>query len=255
MNKDHEIKHQPNANPSPESTATTGMNAPPRYTRPYDSGGEMRPGQFSGWRRAKARERYFAAGIHAVSFTGWQRRGIYVISALEVTEAPDGRGDNIPQWHLSLSADGGSRRCDDEEVKQTLASFGLTGAEEDNHHPGAARHFWMPVDPIRRIDCSCKATEETIVEPDGYRYSQKRRTCAGCELEVEFAARGVARPCPDHQRDLIVGADGNILPTVRSAAEIDKAERAFLERELAHAKKLAQADITGRLLGPREEKR
>jgi hypothetical protein len=122
----------------------------------------------------------------------------FVVSALELADYPDGSGVRGPQWHLSISGRGKHGRVerpDEKRVRQVLRDFGLEGAEEDNHHPGHARHFWLPVDLARRVTCECKETEETIVEPDGYRWTNPTDGgCRGCELEVL-----IAKPCPIHK--------------------------------------------------------
>jgi hypothetical protein len=128
----------------------------------------------------------------AISFSWWRQRAILVCSALENAEAPDGRGDAIPQWHVSIS-----KRHEPPTLKvarDVLRDFGMLDAEEDNHHPGHARHFFLPVDPSRRVDCECKATEKTIIEPDGYKWTTPvDGTCRGCELEAL-----IGRPCSLH---------------------------------------------------------
>lgn len=146
----------------------------------------MRPGKVSGWREIiGARGRAMVAFVDSLpdAKSAWIRRGVTVISALELAEAPDGTKQTIPQHHISIGhADG--RRPTDIEVKQARACFGMSEAEEDNHSPGVARHLWLPCDPRRRVSCECKATEEVITESDGYTYSQERGTCAGCELDA-----------------------------------------------------------------------
>jgi hypothetical protein len=127
--------------------------------------------------------------------SAWQRGRVRVISTLDLAEMPDGNGTG-PQWHISISDRGA--RPDDTLVRRALTSFDMLGAEEDNHHPGNARHFFMPVDPSRRVDCQCKETEETIVEPDGYRWTNPRpesgEQCRGCEM----SAWPHGRPCSIH---------------------------------------------------------
>lgn len=127
------------------------------------------------------------------------RGRMVVISALELAELPDGSGDAGPQWHISASFGvGAKRRLTDDEVKRVLHDFGMTGAEEDNHEPGRARHFWLPVDPARRVDCQCKTTEEVHVEPDGHRWSNPRDAtpadCNACRLQ----RAGLGIVCPIH---------------------------------------------------------
>lgn len=156
-----------------------------------------RPGK--DWFRQRALERRFAhsGGGELYDLSIWMRRRILAISTCVHAEAPNGVG-SIPQWHISFTNEG--RRCTDEEVRMSLASFRLTGADEDNHEPGMARHFWMPLDPKRRVDCECKTTEKVMIEPDGHKWTTPvdDRECYGCKHEVEMAAVGVARPCPVH---------------------------------------------------------
>lgn len=99
----------------------------------------------------------------------WTDGDVFVISTLDVVEV-FGEWTDVVQWHLSISCVGLRRRPNTTEVKRVLKAFDLVGAEEDNHRPGIARHFWMPVVPEKRIPCECKATEIKIVEPDGFRW-------------------------------------------------------------------------------------
>lgn len=156
---------------------------------------EMRPSKLGGWRRLRA---LAAGGLLTATtraWSAWSRRGMLALSTLEHAEYPDGSGEVGLQWHVSFSRHDGARRCSDIEVQQALVSFQLRGAEEDNHHPGVARHFWMPVDPARRVACECKASEVLVEEPDGYRWSNSAddEDCRGCEL-----AELTGRPCPIH---------------------------------------------------------
>lgn len=93
---------------------------------------------------------------------------IVVLSAVERAEY----GSGIEwQFHISVSANG--RRADNDAVKRALLDFDMEGAEEDNHDPGIARHFWLPVNKSAGvITCECKDTEKTIVEADGYTYQK-----------------------------------------------------------------------------------
>ena len=133
--------------------------------------------------------------LASVGSSGWRYGCIYAISTLVEAELPDGSGRRGPQWHISISRSG--KRPSAGDVRKALRSFGLVGAEEDNHHPGVARHFWRPVDPGARVDCECKTTEELIVEPDGYRWtnptSESGEPCRGCEHVVV-----TGQPCPIH---------------------------------------------------------
>lgn len=103
-----------------------------------------------------------------------------------------------PQWHISITLKG--KRPKPNHVRAVLRDFGMVGAEEDNHHPGNARHFWIPCDPTRRVDCECKATEVIVVDPDGYTWTnptpESGEGCRGCEWARAPLARGKA--CPIH---------------------------------------------------------
>ena len=207
MNENHERDHARIDRAEREAVSRAkqrgGMSI---KAKDYSDGRECRPAKISGWRPARGFDpRAFDT---ALSVSAWLRRGVFVVSALELAEAPDGTGETIEQWHASISkaSDGdpndvASRRASDEEVRQTLASLGMAGAEEDNHHPGIARHFWVPVDPKRRRDCECKVTETTVVGPDGYKWSTPTddRECHGCEYEVMMAGQKVTAPCPIHK--------------------------------------------------------
>lgn len=159
---------------------------------------ELRPLPGSGWRELVPRAEKIRGHIDAIAYSCWYRSGVMAVSALELAEAPDGKGDTIHQWHISFSGRG--RRSTDVECRQALVSFGMLSAEEDNHHPGGgARHFWLPIDPARRVECECKSDEKVIVEPDGYRSTTPADgPCSGCELAAIKRTMGVAEPCPLH---------------------------------------------------------
>ncbi len=127
--------------------------------------------------------------------------GSRVISALEMAEYPDGSGEIGLQWHVSIARP--AARASQRDVDRALLAFGMKGTEEDNHEPGNARHFWLPVDPTRRVECECKVTEVVNVDPDGHRWSNpiEGQTdpvhCRGCE-----SAPITGRACPLHAAPL-----------------------------------------------------
>lgn len=133
----------------------------------------------------------------------WQHpSGVRVCSSLDMAELPDGSGELGQQWHISISQSG-SRRADDEVVAFALQAFDLLGAEEDNHHPGVARHYFLVCDPRRRVDCECKSTETLVAEADGYRWTNPidEGECRGCEFEALAQQLALKpRPCPIHSR-------------------------------------------------------
>lgn len=201
---------------------------------------EHRPGP--DWFRKKALERRFnhtgGGALHGLSI--WMRRRILAISTCVTAAAPDGSGDAIPQWHISFTNEG--RRCTDEEVRQSLAAFRLTGADEDNHEPGMARHYWMPLDPARRTDCECKTTEKTVTLPDGHRWTTPvdDRECYGCKHEVEMFAAGIKRPCPIHALQGAAVAQQARIDAGHATAPAD-------DRALAAGYALRHAEITHKI--------
>lgn len=134
-----------------------------------------------------------ASRVHAAS--RWRRGPVIVISTLVDAELPGEGGGVGPTWHASITRLG--KRPRPRDVERFLRDFDLVGAEEDNHHPGAARNFFLPVDPALRGQCECKTTEDVITEADGYQWTNPKSTalepCRGCELET---MRG--KPCPVH---------------------------------------------------------
>lgn len=155
------------------------------------SGAEKReklPRSGSAWSRRPD----FWSNDEPLSRSTWTDGRLVVITDLILAEAPDGSGDLIEQWHLSATHLGA--RCSDREMRRVRRDFGMRDAEEDNHHPGNARNLFLPVDPKRRVDCECKATETVVVEVDGYTWTNPTDArCRGCELEEL-----IGKPCSLH---------------------------------------------------------
>lgn len=127
--------------------------------------------------------------------------GTQVLSELAFAELPKS-GRTGPQWLISIvsKVTPEPARPSAAQTKLALCAFGMLGAEEDNHHPGNARYFWLPLDPSERVECECKTDEDVIVEPDGYTWTNpKHGECRGCENEEIQAAVGLVRPCPIHR--------------------------------------------------------
>lgn len=134
--------------------------------------------------------RELAVGLpHAELYT---RGSVRVMSSLDMAELPDGAGVG-PQWHISVSRY--PDRALKADVQRALRDFGMLSAEEDNHEPGCAKHFWLPVDAAHRVDCECKQNEQVVVEPDGHRWSNPLdpAECRGCLMQRELG-----RACPLH---------------------------------------------------------
>lgn len=156
------------------------MNALPPPKRPAGREWERLPDQ---------------AGPGGTSIERWRSGPIVVGSSIQLTDAPDGRGDQLPQWLVSVSNTG--KRPKPHHVRRALRAFGMVGSESDAHHPGVAVHYWLVCDPSRRVTCQCKSDEDLVVEPDGYRWTNPKpetgEACRGCEYEHDFG-----RPCPIH---------------------------------------------------------
>lgn len=128
------------------------------------------------------------------------RSGVTVISTRVMAQYPRGVGIG-PQDHVSVSRR--LRRAPEADVQRALLAFGMVGAEEDNHHPGIARHFWRPVDPAHRVACECKATEQVIRDPrDGYEWTNPTTAsgegCRGCWYAATLGKYTGRDRCPVH---------------------------------------------------------
>lgn len=101
----------------------------------------------------------------------FQRGRVRVLSQIASMDAPDGSGDALDTWLVSVSEIGCSMP-NDETMARVRRDFSMDNAEEDNHEPGRARKLFLVVDPSRRVECECKTDERVIVREDGYRYTQ-----------------------------------------------------------------------------------
>lgn len=125
--------------------------------------------------------------------------GLLVVSSREMSYLP-GSGEPPlvgPQWLVSVSRAAGGRdarcRVSDEDLHRVIDSFGMPAFDEDNHHPGIARHLWCPIDEQYRNACECKLTE-VAVDDDGYVWTtDSDGECRGCEYEAMFGL-----PCTIH---------------------------------------------------------
>lgn len=206
MNRDHEM-----ANLTADLQTSKRVRSMPQIRTAQVAGDRKletrHPGPKSGWIRKKAIERRLPADLleQSLDLAVYDRHGIRAISTVVMAKAPNGP-EVIPQYHISFSLIAGEARATDRDCAVCLASFHLTGADEDNHEPGRARHFWMPLDPRHRVECECK-DETIIVEPDGHRWSTPRdgSECYGCNHEADMRAHGVERPCTIHGSHSIKG--------------------------------------------------
>lgn len=148
------------------------------------------------WRECVVPSRIYVPGTVRISM--WTHRdGTQVISELCNAELPDGSGEVGLQWHISVARP--KARASAGEVQRALLAFGMSGTEEDNHEPGNARHFWLPVDPARRVECECKVTDTVVRDADGHVWSNPTAgmtdvsQCNGCAT-----APITGRPCTLH---------------------------------------------------------
>lgn len=119
--------------------------------------------------------------------------GLVVVSGRELAHLP-GTHPPVPgdQWLVSVSRS--PDRASSDDAQRVVECFAMPAFDEDNHHPGIARHLWCPVDEQYRHACECKLTEELIVDDDGYEWTNDTSApCRGCEL-----GRLTGRPCPLH---------------------------------------------------------
>lgn len=120
------------------------------------------------WRRVKrvqAVPQLAAMGFPAEAWV--HLNGLFVISAVEVTEVEPGSEELGPEYHISVSKTG--QRCTSAEASWVLAQFDLLDATEDNHVPsGRVRNFWRPVaDRLSGYTCPCQNNEPAIREDKG----------------------------------------------------------------------------------------
>jgi hypothetical protein len=116
-----------------------------------------------------------------------------VTSGCHVTELPGGAGRVGPSWLVAVSTAAG-RRATADEVRHVVATFAMPAWDEDNHHPGVARHLWCPHDEAARLACECKVNERLITESDGYQWTtDDTKGCRGCQYQAL-----TGRLCPVH---------------------------------------------------------
>jgi len=139
--------------------------------------------------------RGFSRGRHIPDASMWRSHdGLVVISSLNHAYLPGTQDTEIgPQWHVSVSR--APERSLVADVERVVECFGMPAFDEDNHHPGIARHLWCPVDERYRQGCECKLTEQLIVDGDYQWTTDVTAECRGCQYQKLFGP-----PCPIHQR-------------------------------------------------------
>jgi hypothetical protein len=121
-----------------------------------------------GWRRATSWQPAPELAAMGYPVEAWaHRNGLFVLSAVEVTEVEPGSEELGPEYHISVSKMG--QRCSSAEALWVLAQFDLVDATEDNHVPsGRVRNFWRPVaDRLSGYTCPCQGNEPAIREDKG----------------------------------------------------------------------------------------
>lgn len=120
--------------------------------------------------------------------------GLVVLSACENSVLPGTHPEEYgAQWHVSVSRS--PARSTPADVRRVVDGFAMPAFDEDNHHPGIARHLWCPLDPAYRSACECKVTEQLIVDGDYEWTTDSDGPCRGCEYQRLFGD-----PCPLHTR-------------------------------------------------------
>jgi hypothetical protein len=122
----------------------------------------------------------------APSLSVWcSHDGIRVLSGLHDTVLPGTDHEIGPQWLVSVSRSGRREvRPSDDDVRRVVEGFAMPAFDEDNHHPGVARHLFCPVAERHRSACECKLTERLVTEVDGYQWTTDDGSrCRGCEYE------------------------------------------------------------------------
>ena len=100
-------------------------------------------------------------------YWGYPEQGLRVISAVEKAIDPNNDLDIGPEYHISISKNGG--RCSRNEAKAVLKAFDMSDATEGNHIPnGFVRNFWMPVaENLTGHVCPCTDRQPAMKEDKG----------------------------------------------------------------------------------------
>lgn len=120
--------------------------------------------------------------------------GLLAVSGCEVAFLPGtDPAEPGPQWLVSVSRPGPAR-CNTTrgDLLRVVDAFAMPAFDEDNHHPGVARHLWCPIDAAYRSACECKVTEVVVTNGD-YEWTTELDECRGCEYALL-----TGMPCPLH---------------------------------------------------------
>lgn len=178
------------------------MSKKARNARGPRAGNDPQIGRFGELLPQRGFSRY-AGSLSARRMSGWRTHdGIMAISGCHLAPLPGTQDVIGPQWLVTVSLldrpygspDG--HRATQEQVRRVVEAFCMPAFDEDNHHPGVARHLWCPIDETARLACECKTSEQTVLEPDGYRWTTDvLQPCRGCYYEGLFGLS-----CPIHKR-------------------------------------------------------
>lgn len=165
----------------------------PRETSRLGRFGELVP--ISGFSRASNGMQGRVVGVSV-----WvSHDGLLITSGCHSAPLPGTDGTIGPQWLVAVSRRGRgreNRRASDDDVRRVVTAFAMPAFDEDNHHPGIARHLWCPHDAAAQRACECKISETLIVEPDGYQWTNDdSQPCRGCEYE-----KLLGMPCTIHSQ-------------------------------------------------------
>lgn len=78
--------------------------------------------------------------------------------------------DTLKKLETELADMKDERKSIIEQIRDTNAA--MRSVIDDG--PGRARHFWLDRGRKVQPECECKRTEETVVEPDGYRWQRPK---------------------------------------------------------------------------------
>lgn len=142
--------------------------------------------------------------LPASSVSGWVTHdGILAVSGCHIAPLPGTDGVPGKQWLVSVSRPAPGvmtppTHASDDDLRRVVECFAMPAFDEDNHHPGIARHLWCPQDETARLACECKISETLIVEDDGYTWTNDEDApCRGCIYAIQFGST-----CPIHRTSI-----------------------------------------------------
>jgi hypothetical protein len=99
-------------------------------------------------------------------YTMWQSGKFRALSSL--VNIDDGHQQPHYEWVVSFSQQD-RQTVSDKDIARCLRDFDALDFEEDNHEPGIARKFFLPVEHQYRKPCPCK--DERLIALGEFIYS------------------------------------------------------------------------------------